>query len=226
MIKTPFMMVFPFRIGFFLLAVLLTGCVSLPREKPSASQPLPTPPKADAHFPARIAVLPLSNQAGRSDGALILRYLVARKVNRDLGFYVPRPEETDQILHDRTLTGPEVPIQVAISRQNPGILADWLGVDGILRGELQAYNRARLSLWARSQVKARFWLTDKQGKTIWESAKDSDENSFGGGGASIESLLADSGIPPEVMGAIRNSDLSEAALILVDEAFRTFPKRY
>ncbi|MFA5975400.1 MAG: hypothetical protein WC859_04460 [Elusimicrobiota bacterium] len=208
-----------------LMATLIAGCVPLPREGPAAPSSAPPSVKASAAFPARIAVLPLSNQAGSADGAVILRYLAVRKLNRDLGYFVSRPDETDQILHERTLTGPEIPIQVAIARQNAGILADWLGVDGVLHGELQAYHRAKLTVWVRSQVKARFWLTDRQGKTLWENAKDSDQSSFGGGHTSIASFLTDSAIPPDVMEKIRASDLSEAALDLVDDAFGTFPKR-
>jgi|GEM_PF-2964970 len=206
--------------------LLLVSCVALPPPAPIAS----TAPKAPADFPARIAIFPISNQAGDPDGALILRAFVVRKINKDLGFLVQSPQETDAIIRDRTLSGPEIPVQVAIAKMDAGTLTTWLGVDGILHGELQAYRKAKLSVYTRSQVKARFWLTDKKGKKIWEAEKDSDSGGFGGGGgavsASLDSILADSAIPSDTMSRIHSSDLSSVALDVVDEAFSTFPRQY
>jgi len=211
-------------IPFLLLGGLsvTTGCVALPRPE----TPVSTHPKAPADFPRRIAVLPVSNQAGDPDGAVILRGLVIHKLERDLGYLVQKPDDTDQIIHDRTLTGPEIPIQVALARQDRRVLTSWLGVDGLLHGELLAFNRAKLTIYVRSQVKAHFWLTDSTGKTIWEVEKDSDNGnlSLGGGGASLDSALQASGIPPDVVDRIRNSPLGEDTLAVVDDAFSTFPK--
>jgi hypothetical protein len=207
--------------AFLFATVSLAGCVPLPQQAPH-----PAASKAGPDFPKRLAVFPLANQAGDADGAIILRYLVIRELGRELGYYVQAPEDTDRIIHERTLTGPEIPLQVAMARQDPGVMADWEGVDGLLHGELQAYNRAQLTVWVRSQVKARFWLTDRKGKKIWDSSKDSDSSSLGGGSASIASLLSDSGIPAEVMEKIRASPLAEASLGVVEDAFSTFPTRY
>jgi hypothetical protein len=192
--------------------------------------PPPTPvsshPKAPADFPRRIAVLPVANDAGNPDGAIILRGLAVQTLERDLGYIVQKPDDTDQTIHDRTLTGPEIPIQVALARQDPNVLTSWLGVDGLLHGELLAFNRAQLTLYVRSQVKVHFWLTDKNGKKIWEATKDSDNGNLsvgGGGSAALDSALQASNIPPDVANRIRNSPLGADTLAVVEAAFSTFP---
>ena len=205
--------------------LVLQGCVALPRPV----EVTPEAPKAGADFPAQIAVFPISNKSGDPDGSLILRAFVIRKLSKDLGFVVQSPTDTDGIIHDRTLTGPEIPVQVAIAKMDIPTLTTWLSVDGILRGELLAYRKAKLSIYTRSQVKARFWLTDKHGKKLWDVEKDSDSGSFGGGGSlssALDSVLADSGIPAETRDRIRGSDLAGVAFDVVNEAFSTFPRRY
>lgn len=151
--------------------------------------------------------------------------MIIHKLDRDLGYLVQKPEDTDQTIHDRTLTGPEIPIQVALARQDLTVLTSWLGVDGILHGELLAFNRAKLTIYVRSQVKAHFWLTDRNGKKIWETTKDSDNGnlSLGSGGVSLDNALQASGIPPDVIDRIKNSPLGEDTMALVDDAFSTFP---
>lgn len=204
-------------------AVLITACVPLPHPETSPS----SHPKASATFPKRIAVLPVSNQAGDTDGAIILRALVIHKLEKDLNYMVQRPEETDQIIHDRTLTGPDVPIQVAIARLDPGVLAAWLDVDGILQSQLMAFNKAKVSIYQRSQVKAHFGLKDRDGKSLWEVTKDSDNGGLlmgGGGTASLDSALATSGLDPDIISRIHQSPLGEATLDMVDDAFSTFPE--
>jgi hypothetical protein len=105
------------------------------------------------------------------------------------------------------------------------VLTAWLGVDGILHGKLLAFNRAQLTIYTRSQVKASFWLTDRENHTLWEGGEDADSGSFGGGSVPITSYLTNSGIPPEVLDKISRSPLANATLALVDDAFATFPRR-
>ena len=131
----------------------------------------------------------------------ILRALIKRKLEA-CGYRVQAFDETDQIIRDRTSVGLEVPVQVALARQDPKILTAWLGVDGILHAELLAFNRAQLAIYTRREVKARFWLTDRENKTLWEGNQDSDSGTFGGGSAS----------------------LADAVSHLVDETFSTFPR--
>src|SRR5438105_2236994 len=128
------MNLFPDRKAFLPVLLALSACVSLPPEK--TANPSAPGVAQNAHFPARIAVLPVNNQAGDTDGAVILRALAIRKLGRDLGYFVQKPEDTDQIIHDRTLTGPEIPLQVALAKLDPRTLTTWLGVDGLLHGEL------------------------------------------------------------------------------------------
>jgi len=218
------MMILMRSIRNFLLFVILAGCVALPH--PETAAPAPAP-KAPPGFPARIAVFPLVNNSGNPDGGLIMRAFVIKKLGRELGFVVQSPTDTDGIIRDRTLSGPEIPVQVAIAGMDTGTLTTWLGVDGILHGELLAYERAHLSVYVRSKVEVKFWLTDSHGKTIWESRKNSEDGSFGGGGSmSLDSELADSQIPADVMSRIHDSDLAPVALEVVDDAFSTFPRGY
>jgi len=202
--------------------VLITACVPLPHpEAPASSHP-----KASDTFPKRIAVLPVSNQAGDPDGAIILRALIIHELGK-FGYMVQSPQDTDQIIHDRTLTGPDVPIQVAIARLDPGVLTTWLGVDGIMQSRLMAFNRAKVSVYQQSQVKAHFQLSDRNGNNLWNVTKDSDNGglSMGNGGtAALDSALATSGLDPDVISRIHQSPLGEATLDMVDDAFSTFPE--
>ena len=204
--------------------VLLGGCVALPHPELDVAKPQKAPPG----FPMRIAVLPILNKSGNPDGALIVRALAIRKLNKDLGFMIQSPADTDGIIRDRTLSGPEIPVQVAIAGMDTQTLTSWLGVDGILHGELSAYQRAKLSVYTRSEVKMKFWLTDAQGKKIWRSEKDSDSGGFGVGGnsTSLDSVLADSQIPSDLISRIHNSDLAPTAFDVVDDVFSTFPRGY
>jgi len=203
----------------------LAGCVSLPQEGGPVAKKPETAAVAGPDFPVQIAILPMNNQAGDADGAIILRALVKHKLEKDLGYMVQRLEDTDQIIRDRTSVGPEVPVQVALAKQDPKTLTDWLGVDGILHGELLAFNRAQLSIYTRSQVKARFWLTDRKNHKVWEGNQDADSGTFGGGSLGISSYLTDSGIPADVMEKINRSPLANATFGLVNETFATFPQR-
>jgi hypothetical protein len=201
----------------------LSGCVALPREGGPVPKPQPQA-LAAADFPSQIAILPMNNQAGDADGAIILRALVKHKL-QELGYRVQRLDDTDQIIRDRTSVGPEVPVQVALAKQDPKALTAWLGVDGILHGELLAFNRAKLTIYTRSQVKAHFSLTDRDNRKRWEGGQDADSGSFGGGSVPIASYLTDSGIPPDVMEKISCSPLANATLGLVDDTFSSFPRR-
>jgi len=179
---------------------------------------------AGPDFPQQIAVLPVNNKAGDADGALILRALVKRKLEEG-GYRVQTFDETDQIIRDRTSIGPEVPVQVALAHQDPKILTTWLGVDGILHAELLAFNRAQLTVYTRREVKATFWLTDRDNKKLWEGNQDSDSGSFGGGSVPLAGYLTGSGIAPDVVDKLSRSPLANATINLVDETFATFPRR-
>ena len=165
----------------------------------------------------------MNNMAGDADGALILRALVRHKLVNDLGFTVQSFEETDQIIRDRTAVGPDVPVQVALSMLDQKVLAAWLGVDGVMHGELLAFNRAQLSFYTRREVKAHFSFMDKNNKKLWESARDADSGSIGGGGAPIESYLSTSDIPADVIDRIKRSPLASQTIDMVDDAFGDFP---
>ena len=171
-----------------------------------------------------MAILPVNNKAGDADGAIILRALVKRKLEED-GYRVQPFDETDQIIRDRTSIGPEVPVQVALANQDPKILTTWLGVDGILHAELLVFNRAQLTVYTRREVKAKFWLTDRENAKLWEGNQDSDSGSFGGGSVSLDGYLTGSGISPDVVGKLSRSPLANATIDLVDETFATFPQR-
>lgn len=207
-----------------LLFIGIAGCVAVPHTEPTTAKTVIALPG----FPQRLAVLPVSNQAGNPDGALIARAFAVRKLGGELTYIVQAPADTDGIIRDRTLSGSDVPVQVAIGRMDMKTLAAWLGVDGIIHGELKAYQKAKLSVYTRSEVKMHFWLTDSKGETLWDAEKDSSSGSFGGGGggsAGLDSALAGSGIPPEIMDRIHQSDLAATALDVIDEVFTSYPRR-
>ena len=158
------------RTLFLTLALLcMAGCVSVPPEGGPVQKPK-EPIKAGPDFPVQVAIFPVNNEAGDADGAIILRALVKHKLE-ELGYRVQSLDETDQIIRDRTSVGPDVPVQVALANQDPKILTTWLGVDGILHGELLAFNRAKLTVYTRSQVKANFWLTDRKNPSFGKAGR-------------------------------------------------------
>jgi hypothetical protein len=179
---------------------------------------------AGPDFPQQVAILPINNKAGDSDGALILRALVKHKLE-ELGYRVQSFDETDQIIRDRTAVGPEVPVQVALANQDPKILTAWLGVDGILHGELLAFNRAQLTVYTRREVKAGFWLTDRENKKLWDGNQDSDSGSLGGGSVPLAGYMTGSGISQDIIDKLSRSPLANATIDLVDDTFSTFPRR-
>lgn len=212
------------RTLFLTLALLcMAGCVSVPPEGGPVQKPK-EPIKAGPDFPVQVAIFPVNNEAGDADGAIILRALVKHKLE-ELGYRVQSLDETDQIIRDRTSVGPDVPVQVALANQDPKILTTWLGVDGILHGELLAFNRAKLTVYTRSQVKANFWLTDRKNRKLWEGGQDSDSGSFGGASVSLAGYLAGSNISPDVIDKLSRSPLANATLELIDDTFATFPSR-
>jgi hypothetical protein len=209
----------------FWLFVFITfsGCIPFPHPDTPSTQH----PKASATFPKRVAVLPVSNQSGNPDGSLIVRALVLQKLEKDFGMSVQKLEETEQIIHERTLTGPEIPVSVALARQDAGVLTTWLGVDGILETRLTAFNQTQLTVYQQTQVKAHFVLKDRSGKPIWTGAGNSDAGGIRSGGcpsAALESALMSSHLPAETMERMGHSPLAEAALEMVDEAFSNFPE--
>lgn len=206
----------------FLLLLGPPGCVALPKEGGVVPKPKEIA-KAGPDFPRRIAILPMNNMAGDADGAIILRALVRHKLTNDLGYTIQPFGETDQIIRDRTAVDPEVPVQVALSKIDPKVLAAWLGVDGILHGELLAFNRAQLSFYTRREVKAHFSLTDSKDKKLWEGGQDADSGSIGGGPAPIDSYLVGSDIPADVIDRIKHSPLASQTIDLIDDTFSTFP---
>jgi len=206
---------------FFLL--FLSGCVSVPPGGDPGQNPR-AEIKAGPDFPQQIAVLPMNNKAGDADGAIILRALVKHKLE-ECGCRIQPFDETDQIIRDRTSVSPEVPVQVALANQDPKLLTAWLGVDGILHGELLAFNRAQLTIYTRREVKAKFWLTSRDNKILWEGNQDSDSGTFGGGSVSLAGYLNGSEISPDVADKLSHSPLANATIDLVNDTFSTFPRR-
>ena len=205
-----------------ILLLFLAGCVSVSQEN-GPVQKLKAEITAGPDFPRQIAVLPVNNKAGDAEGAMILRALIRHKLE-ECGYRVQAFDETDQIIRDRTSVGPDVPLQVSLANQDPKILTSWLGVDGILHGELLAFNRAQLTIYTRREVKARFWLTDRENNKLWKGDQDSDSGTFGGGSVPLTGYLTGSGISPDVADKLSRSPLASATINLVDETFSTFPR--
>ena len=171
-----------------------------------------------------IAILPMINHTNNGDGPIIVRAFVARKLGYELGFIVPRLDDTDATLASRDLIWAGHPVGTQLlSKQDPAVLASWLGVDGIMFGELNAYSKENISLYSESSVKVHFWLTDVNGKKIWESSHESGGSGLGSGSASMANILSDGSLSPDVQDRIRRSDVAPTGADAVDAAFLDFP---
>ncbi len=207
------------------LTIGLAGCVPVPHDS------LPTPttegpaPKAGPGFPIRLAVLPFSNSSGNPDAAVIIRAMAVNKLGHDLGYIVQNPAQTDDMLHSRSLENPAVPLVYILSRTTPTQLSAWLGVDGFIYGDVHSYEKAKVSIFSTSPVKARFWLVDANGKKLWDVDKGADQGGFGSGSTSVASVLSDSNVPGDVQNKIQNSEEAGSALAMVNAAFASFPTR-
>jgi len=207
-----------------MLGVLL-GCVAIPHTpEQGATAPRPLAPEG---FPAHIAVLPLTNATSDSDGPVIVRAFVIRKLSRDLGVIVPSTDEVDQTLAGRNLIWSGHPQgRELLSKQDPAVLASWLGVEGVLFGGLSAYSSQKLSFYSESKVKVHFWLVDGSGKKVWESKDGSSEG--GGltmGSTSMQNVLGDGSLPADVQDRVRRSQAASPAFEAVETALSDFPMR-
>jgi hypothetical protein len=208
-----------------LMVCSLVGCVAVPRN-PEVETVAPRK-VAGATFPVHIAVLPFANSTSNSDGPVIVRAFVVRKLEWDLGYIIPKVSDTDETLTERELIWSGHPGgRQLLSRQDPVLVASWLSVEGLLYGELTNYSRQSISLYAESKVSVHFWLTDASGKKIWESQKENSGGSISLGSASLENILGDGSLPPEVQDRVRHSDVSEPAYRTVEAALADFPGRH
>jgi hypothetical protein len=202
----------------------LCGCVSLPH--PTEQETRSTHPPVPANFPVHIAVLPLNNGSSSVDGPLIVRAFAIRKIGYELGFIITRADEVDGTLASRDLVWSGHPGgHQPLSKQDPATMASWLGVDGILYGELGSYSKQSLSLYSETSVKVHFWLVDAAGKKIWEGRQDSGGGGLSLGSGSLDNVLSDGSIPPDIQDKIRHSDVSQTAFEAVESAFANFPRR-
>lgn len=203
----------------------LVGCVSVPQTTPSETA-VPRP-HAPSGFPVHIAVIPLNNASSDAEGPVLVRAFAVRKLARELGYIVLQTDETDHELASRNLIWSGQPVgRELLSKQDPALLASWLGVDGILHGELTAYSSETISIYTEKKVHVHFWLTDATGKKVWESQKgDADGGGFGGGSSSMDNLLQDGSLSADVQARVRRSALAGTALNAVDAAFANFPFR-
>jgi hypothetical protein len=204
---------------------VLFGCVAMPRTpEQSAISPHPLAPEG---FPTHIAVLPLINTTSDSDGPVIVRAFAIRTLSRELGYIVPSADETDQSLAGRDLIWSGHPQgRQLLSKQDPAVLASWLGVEGVMFGDLSAYSRQKVSLYSESKVNVHFWLVDGSGKKVWESKNGSSEGKdFTLGSTPMQNVLGDGSLPADVQDRVRRSEAASPALEAVEAALSDFPKR-
>jgi hypothetical protein len=206
-----------------ILAFFLTGCVRFPVQN---SPDVQKSSAAEIKLPAHISVLPPLNRTPSADGRILLRAFVVRKLGRDLGYLVQDADQTDAILSSQMPQDSQMPLALYAEKEDNSRLASILGAEGLLHSELLECAKSSLTIYSETKVKARFWLTDAQGKKIWETEKHFETGGLGSGRASPASSLSDSQLPSDVMERVRHSDVADPLLQVVEEAFQNVARCY
>jgi hypothetical protein len=168
------------------------------------------------------------NNTSDAEGPILARAFAVRKLSHELRYLVPTTEQTDATLSDRDLVWSGHPQgHLVLIKQDPVPLAYWLGVEGLLWGELTDYSSYTASILGEKKVGVHFWLTDASGKKIWES-KEGSAHSKGVmmGAASMDNILSERSLPPDIQERVRHSALAKDAFDAVNAAFADFPRRF
>ncbi|RMH52193.1 MAG: hypothetical protein D6682_02440 [Zetaproteobacteria bacterium] len=161
------------RLCALLLAVgLLGGCaaagksgfVAMPSLSTSSqkSEPAPTTPGAPkVELPERVAVLPFLNRTKADEAFDIMRKTIFNHLSTR-NYRLPHLHDVDQRLAAAGWSDP-----AAIEQVDTGKLADTLGVDGVLYGEITHFDRIYLGIYAQIAVGVRLRLVARDGREVW-----------------------------------------------------------
>ena len=127
------------------------------------------PPARIAHpkpFPARVALLPLANHSNSLAGPQLIRQLIHMRLTG--GLY--RPMSVDEV--DRRLRELGVTDGGQLGAIPPARLGEALQADGLLIGEVLAFDRQTLGVMNKRAVEVRLRLVDPAtGATLWEATR-------------------------------------------------------
>lgn len=113
-----------------------------------------------------IALLPFNNQTVSLDGPVLVRALIEGELLR-AGFRVKGLERTDEALKAIGITdGGQLP------SKSPQELARALQVDGLLYGELEAFDSKNVGVYSNRTVGVKLWLVKgEDGSKVWQAEK-------------------------------------------------------
>ena len=145
------------RISLFLTilgVLILSACTTVPTIKPNPTNPIRT-----------VALLPLVNNTVDVDGPMIVRSLLA--VRLDNFFYDVKPlEETDRILREQM----GVTLGSQLDMATTKLLCENLGTDAIMYGSLDDFTQKITGIFNAKRVRLRVRMDDcKSGKIVWKN---------------------------------------------------------
>lgn len=156
-------------------------------------------------FPAGFALLPLSSEALDLRAPELLRSLFDTYFSA-ANFNLADIQETDEKL--KTLGVSE---GGQLNAYTPKKLAQVLGADALLYGDIEEFNNANIGVYAKRIVKVRLWLVDgKTGETIWESERSNGNAQLGLSKAAAKDILI-SGYAEKAAENIMNNPLRPEA---------------
>jgi hypothetical protein len=169
------------------LALTLGACAS----------PVPKPPRPGP-FPARVALLPLNNHSNNLAGPVLIRHLIQGRLLG--GRYNPPPEiEVDRKLKEIGITDGG-----QLGAVPPAKLAEVLGVDGLLMGDVLAFDRQTLGVMNKRKVEVSLRLVDAAGRTLWTATRKETTSKIGLTKDAIAENLAGGLTEKLIENALRN----------------------
>ncbi|MCX5785208.1 MAG: DUF799 family lipoprotein [Elusimicrobia bacterium] len=136
-------------------------------------------------FPSTIALLPLSNQSLDLRAPELLRELL------DTYLSAANFNLTDIKEADEKLQGIGISEGGQLDSAAPRKLAELLGADALLYGDIETFNNANIGVYAGRTVKVRLWLVDpKTRTTLWETEKSKANSQIGLSKGAAEEILA------------------------------------
>lgn len=140
----------------FLMALLflMSACTTLPTVKSDASNPIKT-----------IAILPLQNNTNDLDGPVVVRTLLAARL--DGHFYQVKPlQEVDTLLRDQM----GVTLGSQLDMVTTAQLCEKINADAIILGSLDDFNHKITGIYNNKRVRLRLKLDScKTGTTVWKN---------------------------------------------------------
>ncbi|MBD3270939.1 MAG: hypothetical protein GF384_00190 [Elusimicrobia bacterium] len=171
----------------------------------------------DFTAPGMIAVLPMHNHTNDLDGPDMVRRLMYELLPQR-GYTSLALPMIDEKLREHGITDGG-----QLSAVNPQELASWLGVDGLLFGDLLEFGYLNVGFYRRRLVQAEFRLVDaRTGEKLWV-----DERTVSRKEITLDSKEARKafavGLAEKTIGSMLNVHLKREARECVTKILRTLP---